>query len=392
MNHGLSLCGGATLGAGLMYLLDPDKGRRRRALVRDQIVRLLSNVDDCFDATASDVGNRLQGFRAKTRSWLRDEAVSDDLLLQRLRSQLGRVVSHPHAIQISTQNGCVTLSGPILKREVDPLLDCITAMRGVREVVDHLEVHEEAGDIPALQGGRGRPGQHINLLESNWAPATRLLAGGIGAGLMATCLARRTPAATMLGAAGIALLLRSVTNTDFGRLVGLTGGRGVIDVHKTITVRAPVEDVFPLFAHYEVFPRFMSHVQEVRKLEGDRSYWVAKGPAGAPLTWIAQIARYVPNQLIAWRSEPGSVIANAGTIRLEPQEDSTRIDIRLSYTPPAGMLGHFAARLFGADPRALMDDDLVRLKSLIEEGATRTPEHGKIPRQEIAAAIAEPTF
>jgi hypothetical protein len=38
------------------------------------------------------------------------------------------------------------------------------------------------------------------------------------------------------------------------------------------------------------------------------------------------------------------------------------------YNAPAGALGHAVAKLFGADPKSELDDDLVRLKSLIEYG------------------------
>lgn len=36
-----SLINGVVLGAGLMYLLDPDRGARRRSVRRDQVVHLL---------------------------------------------------------------------------------------------------------------------------------------------------------------------------------------------------------------------------------------------------------------------------------------------------------------------------------------------------------------
>src|SRR5947209_8543715 len=40
MNRGITLIGGLGLGAGLMYLLDPERGRRRRTLLRDRLVSL----------------------------------------------------------------------------------------------------------------------------------------------------------------------------------------------------------------------------------------------------------------------------------------------------------------------------------------------------------------
>jgi hypothetical protein len=42
----------------------------------------------------------------------------------------------------------------------------------------------------------------------------------------------------------------------------------------------------------------------------------------------------------------------------------------MSYVPPAGVLGHAVAALFGADPKQDMDDDLLRLKTFIETGIT----------------------
>jgi uncharacterized membrane protein len=44
--------------------------------------------------------------------------------------------------------------------------------------------------------------------------------------------------------------------------------------------------------------------------------------------------------------------------------------VQMEYTPPAGALGHAVAKLFGADPKQAMDEDMVRLKSLFEDGKT----------------------
>jgi len=113
----------------------------------------------------------------------------------------------------------------------------------------------------------------------------------------------------------------------------------------------------------------MASLREVRDMGNGRSHWVAAGPGGVPVGWDAVVTRYEPNNLLAWKSEPGATVANAGIIRFEPRaDDSTRVHIRLSYNPPVGAIGHAIATLFGADPKSQMDADLVRLKSLIEAG------------------------
>src|SRR3954454_4731973 len=101
MNKGLTLISGVGLGAALMYVLDPDRGRRRRALFRDQLVHAASIVPDAFDATARDLTNRTRGLVAAASSIFNSEEVPDEVLVDRVRSKMGRVVSHPHAIEVT---------------------------------------------------------------------------------------------------------------------------------------------------------------------------------------------------------------------------------------------------------------------------------------------------
>lgn len=369
MNKETLLVGGA-LGAGLMYLLDPERGRRRRALLRDGLTSAVHRAACQTNLAARDLGHRAAGLAAEVRAGLRAEPSPDRVVADRVRTALGRAVSHPHAVRVEVRDGRVTLYGPVLAREVGCLLDCVAAVRGVTGVEDRLEAHERAGRLSALQGGRTsqRGG------AARWSPAARLLAGAAGCGLMANCLARRTPGAVLLGTAGFGLFLRGLTNLELTRLAGLERGRRWLEVRKAITVRAPVEEVFGFWTHYVNFPRFMGHLREVRDLGGGRSHWVAVGPAGAAVAWTAALTGVVTNEQLAWRTEPGSAVPNAGVVRFEPLGDfRTRVDIRLAYRPPAGALGHFAARLLGADPKSALDEDLVRLKSLLEEGSASAP-------------------
>lgn len=138
MNKGLTLATGLGLGAGIMYLLDPDRGRRRRALLRDKCAWSARRTGEIFEGTARDLRNRTQGIVAELQSRFSSAPVDDGVLVDRVRSQLGHIVPHPAAIQVTAQNGKVTLSGPIVANKIDRLLSCVRHVKGVNEVVNNL--------------------------------------------------------------------------------------------------------------------------------------------------------------------------------------------------------------------------------------------------------------
>ena len=86
MNRELTFIGGIGLGAALMYILDPDRGRRRRALVRDQLARAANKTPEALGATARDLSNRARGLTAEARRLVTSDDVSDQVLAQRVRS------------------------------------------------------------------------------------------------------------------------------------------------------------------------------------------------------------------------------------------------------------------------------------------------------------------
>jgi uncharacterized membrane protein len=139
-------------------------------------------------------------------------------------------------------------------------------------------------------------------------------------------------------------------------------------VRKTLHVRAPIEDVFALWSKPEAFPRFMTHIQAVRRNDG-YSYWKVTGPLGTAIEWGAEVTRLEPNRLIAWRSLEDSDVKHAGTVSFAPSGDGkTEVRIQLSYHPPGGIVGHALATLLGVGPKKQLDDDLLRFKSLLETG------------------------
>jgi hypothetical protein len=181
----LSACLGIGLGAVAMYLMDPNLGRRRRALARDKAASLYSGTADVIDRTRKDVQNRASGVMHQARSlYASSEPVPDHKLVDRVRSRMGRVVSHPHAIHVHAQDGRVTVSGDIPADEVNDLLKCVRSVPGVNDVENQLQTHEDTSRVPSLQGGRERPGWRSELVESEWTPATRVAVGVLAGGLL----------------------------------------------------------------------------------------------------------------------------------------------------------------------------------------------------------------
>jgi hypothetical protein len=224
VNKGLTFGVGVGIGTGIMYLLDPDRGKRRRALLRDKCVSAQRKTGECIEVTARDLSNRARGIASSIQSRFTSAETNDAVLVDRVRSKLGRIVSHPGAIEVAAENGNVTLNGPILEGEVDSLLSCVRWIPGVNDVANNLEVHQEAGNQPALQGGRERPDHRFEFLQENWSPAARFVAGAAGASLAVYGGTRRDALGAGLGAAGLLLLTRGITNTEFKRLAGWDDG------------------------------------------------------------------------------------------------------------------------------------------------------------------------
>jgi gas vesicle protein len=152
---------GAGAGAALALMLDPASGRRRRALMRDKVTRITRKTREGISGAATDLWNRIAGLRSEVSARASDELVDDTRLVERVRSELGRASTHPRAIDVFARNGTVTLRGPILESEVNGLITAVSAVRGVRSVVNQLEPHGSPEGVPSLQGAGRLPRSRV---------------------------------------------------------------------------------------------------------------------------------------------------------------------------------------------------------------------------------------
>jgi uncharacterized membrane protein len=175
------------------------------------------------------------------------------------------------------------------------------------------------------------------------------------------------------GASGYCMLydtlgVTSVAESDDRSQVSVPYGKGV-RVEKAVTIDAPPERVYAFWRHFPNLPQFLQHLESVEVHDGKRSRWTARGPAGTTVSWEAEIINEVPNELIGWRSVDGSQVDNAGSVNFKPAGGGTEVKVLLRYDPPAGRFGARVSKLLGDDPASNVEQDLQRLKTLLETGA-----------------------
>lgn len=153
VGHGTALFVGIAYGAGMMYLLDPDRGNARRALIRDRMIHLRNEARWWFSRQMRDLVHRGQGAVAEARSRVVEKPVSDDVLQERVRAQIGHVVSHPGMLEVKCRNGHVTLHGVVIPGEQGKIEKRLGSTRGVRAW--SLELREQQ-DIDAAAGGQSQ--------------------------------------------------------------------------------------------------------------------------------------------------------------------------------------------------------------------------------------------
>jgi uncharacterized membrane protein len=360
--------GGAAAGALLMYMLDPDRGGARRAQSAAAVRNAGARTSSALGNVWRDAGERI--------GHLRDSAadMADDLRTDRAAAKAGSALERVGRAASEALDAGLDKAKDTLGRASEAVGSGVDKARSaLSRTGDGMD---KASDV--LTGSYAASGLRARMRDvlqtgpnGEWTPTARnsALAGG---GLLALyALTRRSPLALVLGLAGAALLARGATNQP---LTGLLRGRGLgmdqtVDFSKSIHIDAAPDDVYDVWANYENFPHFMSHVAEVRDLGRGRSHWVVRGPGGSEYAWNSVLTEQSRPHRLAWRSEAGAEIPQSGSVQFEPHRGGTLVTVRMSYSPPVGALGHGLATLLGSDPKAQMDDDLARMKAFIERGA-----------------------
>jgi osmotically-inducible protein OsmY len=197
-------------GLAFMYLFDPDRGERRRALLMGQAQRLAEDTEEAVEQAAgsiretaaqvrgevnqtaanvsasaqnaaqqvnkaaSDVsdslkdagsdagktasgaagalkqaGSQVKAAAAEVKQQVESAITTDSALQSRVRVEVARGVRSPGAIEVEVKDGVVTLTGKVRASEVQSLVEKVTALPGVRSVENRLEVHDAIENTPS---------------------------------------------------------------------------------------------------------------------------------------------------------------------------------------------------------------------------------------------------
>jgi len=116
----------------------------------------------------------------------------------------------------------------------------------------------------------------------------------------------------------------------------------------------------------------------VRDEGGGWTRWTVASATGPEIVFDAVATATIPNHLIAWKTAPRQPLRQSGLVRFEELSPGvTQVDVQMTYTPPAGQLADSVTSLFRSDAASALDDDLLRLKSIIETQGGATPQGGE---------------
>jgi uncharacterized membrane protein len=189
--------------------------------------------------------------------------------------------------------------------------------------------------------------------------------------------------AVAVGAAGFLLARRSPDVRDDGNNISdapdhtwrrKTGRYKEGLVGRTVSIDKPREEIFAAWRDFTRFPTFMENVERVEDLGDGRSRWTIKAPLGSTVQLVTRISEEIPNDLIAWKSEPDSQVQTQGRVQLFEVAPGrgTAVRLTMTYDPPAGLPGRAIAKILQREPNVQARRDLRRFKQLIETGEVAT--------------------
>lgn len=146
MSKFVRIVGIGAAAAAAMYLLDPDRGRSRRAKLSDQAAALARKAEEKARAQAEYQKGVAQGLAHDLTEPFRPRPDFDDeTLRQKVKSEaIGRWEGPKSDVEVDVESGVVTLKGNVDSENVDQLIRLVKGVPGVASVSDQLSVPQRS--------------------------------------------------------------------------------------------------------------------------------------------------------------------------------------------------------------------------------------------------------
>jgi uncharacterized membrane protein len=181
----------------------------------------------------------------------------------------------------------------------------------------------------------------------------------------------------------------------YAAIRGISRKEATVQLTGSTTIRKDPKEVYEYWRSLDNVPTFSAHVDEVVLQDDRRSHWKASAPFGRTVEWDAEIEEDVPGEMLTWKSVAAADVSNTGSVIFKPApgDQGTEVHVVITYDVPGGKLGEALARFFGEDPHQQIDDDLRRLKQVLEVGEVMRSDgapYGKRAREEFPQHPAQP--
>lgn len=225
---------------------------------------------------------------------------------------------------------------------------------------------------------QGQKQKHINVGQ------TERKASMVGGAALAvsglTTLTKRhfLPGLALMAAGGLFLYRGKTGHCDLYEVMGVDTTQASetgVRMEKVVTINRPHQQAYEFWRNFENLPRFMKHLVSVQLTGDNTSHWKAQGPAGVTIEWDAETVEDRP-ELISWRSVGEADVPNQGRVEFKeaPAGRGTEVTVSIDYQPPGGAAGKTAAKLLNSISAQQLEEDLKRLKQLMETGEIATAE------------------
>jgi uncharacterized membrane protein len=227
----------------------------------------------------------------------------------------------------------------------------------------------------------------VSTSKTNRSASVEQIAEAILAGtLLGYAAPRRGGSALAARVSASVLLVAAFAPSLIRRLLRAGAARRRVNLRTTLELDRPVHEVFAFCRDFENFPRVVQSLHSVTDFQDGRSRWEVMSPNGEILAWDAQVTKYVPNVVIAWRSVPGSIVDCTGLIRFAPNASGgTELRVQIEYDPCHTGLSEAIRALLDVSRKDQLEADLARANFYL---ATRPPETEAPPENESTPAPA----